>query len=157
MIISANGINLIKGYERYFPDAYRCPKGVWTIGWGSTHYSDGSPVKEGDRITQEQADNLLHDYLFRLESQVTSILKVPVNQAQFDSLMSFAYNCGVGALRGSTLLKTINSEGAVDISMFVRWSKIKTNEGTKTLKGLVKRRISEFHLFTTGELEFNFD
>ena len=92
MIISANGINLIKGYERYFPDAYRCPKGVWTIGWGSTHYSDGSPVKEGDRITQEQADNLLHDYLFRLESQVTSILKVPVNQAQFDSLMSFAYN-----------------------------------------------------------------
>ena len=157
MIISANGINLIKEYERYFPEAYRCPKGVWTIGWGSTRYSDGSPVRQGDKITTDHAERLLHEHLFLLESEVSSVLKVPVSQCQFDALVSFAYNCGMGALKGSTLLKTINSEGEVDISMFVRWSKIKTNEGTKTLKGLVKRRISEFHLFTTGELEFNFD
>jgi len=156
MIISANGINLIKEYERYFPEAYRCPKGIWTIGWGSTRYSDGSPVRQGDKITTDHAERLLHEHLFLLESEVSSVLKVPVSQGQFDALVSFAYNCGMGALKGSTLLKTINDNKNIDISMFVRWSKIKTPDGSKTLPGLVRRRLSEHHLFTTGELKFEF-
>ena len=87
---------------------------------------------------------------------MSSVLKVPVSQGQFDALVSFAYNCGMGALKGSTLLKTINDNKNIDISMFVRWSKIKTPDGSKTLPGLVRRRLSEHHLFTTGELKFKF-
>lgn len=139
MRISDTGIALIKKFEGYSLTAYRCPAGVWTIGYGHT-----GGVKKGDYITREQAEKLLREDLRAFERGVRSRLTVDVNQNQFDALVSFAYNVGVIALSKSTLLRKLNSgdfEGAA--AEFPRWNKA----SGKVLKGLVKRRKAEQDLF----------
>ena len=118
MTLSENGIKLIKSFEGLRLSAYRDVAGIWTIGYGSTRYHDGKPVKPGDKLADEQqADALFSNTLGQYEEAVNQYVKVPLTQSQFDALVSFTYNEGTGALRESTLLKRLNEKdyhGAAD-------------------------------------------
>jgi len=139
MNISENGINLIKKFEGCSLSAYRCPRGVWTIGWGHT-----GCVKQGDRITQEKADELLKKDLKVFEAHVSNIVKIPVTQNQFDALVSFEYNVGYENFSKSTLLKLLNQGKYKEAAQqFERWK----YAGGKVLAGLERRRQAEKNLF----------
>lgn len=149
MKISSRGINLIKKYEGLRLEAYKCPSGVFTIGYGHT-----KGVKKGMKISKEQAEGFLSDDLKTYENAVNSCVKVPINQYQYDALVSFSFNCGAGALKNSTLLKKLNKKdykGASD--EFLRWNK----SNGQVLKGLTKRRQEERQLFLTIEYLSNKD
>ena len=140
MEISQNGINLIKNFEGCRLTAYKCPAGVWTIGYGHT----GQNVHAGLKITQEQAEKYLKDDLIVQCNNVTKLVKVPLTQNQFDALVSFEYNVGYGALAGSTLLKFLNNKKYNDAAaQFGRW----VYAGGKKLVGLERRRAAEKELF----------
>lgn len=150
MIISERGLDLIKDFEGYLRPlkdggciAYRCPAGVWTIGWGCT-----KGVKAGMTWTKQQAVEGLRRELAECEAAVTRMVTVPIHQHQFDALVSFAYNCGVGALKKSTILRKLNRgdvEGAA--AAFELWNKAKVNGKLVVLRGLARRRAAEKALF----------
>ena len=125
-------MNAIKQLEGCHLKAYKCPAGVWTIGWGHT-----KGVQPGQVITQAQADSLLQGDLLDYVNFVNN-LKLKLTQGQFDALVDFAYNCGVGNLNKSTLLRKVrmNSSLTEIPDEFRRWNK----GGDKVLPGLVKRR-----------------
>lgn len=142
--MSKNGLTLLKSFEGCELTAYQDPVGIWTVGYGWTQPVNGKPVGKGMIITQETADRLLQTGVIQYEKGVTRLLSVTVNQAQFDALVDFAYNLGVKALEGSTLLKKLNAgdyAGAAD--EFPKWDKA----GGKVLNGLVKRRAAERAFF----------
>lgn len=148
--ISKVGIDLIKSFEGCYLNAYKCPAGVWTIGWGTTEPIDGVKPHEGMVITQKQADELLIKNLRGYENAVNEYVTYSINQNQFDALVSFAYNCGNGALKTSTLLKKLNAgdvHGAAN--EFLRWNKA----NGKVLNGLTRRRETERKLFLKEEEE----
>src|SRR5438132_101846 len=104
MVLDAAGYALIKGFEGLRLMAYKDVAGVWTIGYGSTRYADGKPVKAGDKLVNiECASDLFAHTLSQYEEAVNSYVKVPLSQAQFNSLVSFTYNEGTGALLESHL------------------------------------------------------
>ena len=143
MKISANGINLICGFEGLELKAYDDGVGVWTIGYGTT-VINGVKVKKGDICTIEQAKSYMAQDLKKFESAVDTSVKVPLNQNQFDALVSLTYNIGTGAFKDSTLLKKLNAKdykGAA--AQFDRWNK----GGGKVMQGLVNRRAKERKLF----------
>ena len=142
MKTSADGIYLMHKYEACKLTAYKCPACVWTIGYGET----GPHVTEGMVITQEQADSLFEMRLAsEFEPGVMRLLgEKKVLQCQFDALVCFAYNVGIVALRGSTLLRMLkagNRQGAAD--QFLRWYRA----AGKPMLGLYRRRVSERALF----------
>ena len=143
MKISAAGIELLKQFEGCRLTAYQDSVGVWTIGFGTT-----TGVKEGQTISQVKAEEYLRFDLAIFEKAVTESLKVPVNQNQFDALVSFTYNVGVSAFRSSTLLNLINekTDKKVVAAEFSKWVKA----GNQTLPGLVSRRKAESELFLKG-------
>ena len=138
--ISENGIKLIKNFEGCRLEAYKCPAGVWTIGYGHT----GAEVHAGLKITQEQANKYLKNDLLIHCNNVSRLVKKPLTQNQFDALVSFEYNVGYGNFASSTMLKLLNqgkySEAALQFSRWVYANK-------KVLAGLVKRRQAEKDLF----------
>ncbi|MGL6025207.1 MAG: lysozyme [Cetobacterium sp.] len=139
MDMSQNGYKLIKKYEGLKLKAYLCPAKVWTIGYGTT-----KGVKEGMIITEKEADSLLEKDVKFFQSKVKNLVKVGLNQNQFDALISFAYNVGHGALEKSTLLKKLNASNYVGASSeFLKWTKA----NGKTLVGLQRRRAEEMDLF----------
>lgn len=149
MKISSRGLNLIKKYEGLRLEAYKCPSGVFTIGYGHT-----KGVKRGMKISKEQAEGFLLDDLKTYENAVNSCVKVPINQYQYDALVSFSFNCGTGALKNSTLLKKLNNKDYTGASNeFLKWNKA----NGQVLKGLVKRRQDERELFLTIEYLSNKD
>lgn len=136
-------INLIKKHEALRLEAYKCPAGVWTIGWGHTRN-----VRPGDTLDPARANRLLHadvaglyDGLRRLQSRHG----VSLNPRQQAALVSFAYNVGFPALRGSTLWRLIceNPAHPAIPAEFARW---KYARG-KVMPGLVKRRAEEAALY----------
>ena len=143
MKISAAGIELLKQFEGCRLTAYQDSVGVWTIGFGTT-----AGVKEGQTISQVKAEEYLRSDLAIFEKAVTESIKVPVNQNQFDALVSFTYNVGVSAFRSSTLLNLINekTDKKVVAAEFSKWVKA----GNQTLPGLVSRRKAESELFLKG-------
>jgi lysozyme len=144
--ISNKGLDIIKKYEGFSSKPYLCPSKVITIGYGSTYYEDGSKVKLTDSpITQERATELLEALLVSFERAVDSYCIDTLNQNQFDSLVSFAYNCGVGNLKSSTLLRkvNVNPNNPTIKDEFLKWTK----GGGKTLSGLVRRRTEEAQLY----------
>ena len=135
MKTSQKGIDLIKKFEGCRLEAYRCPAGVWTIGYGHT-----KGVQNGLKITQAQAEEFLREDLRIYEQAVESCVKVPLSQNQFDALVSFCYNCGGEALRTSTLLRLLNESKYSEAGeQFLRWNKA----GGKVLVGLTRRREEE--------------
>jgi len=144
--ISNKGLDIIKKYEGFSSKPYLCPAKVPTIGYGSTYYEDGSKVKLTDSpITQERATELLEALLVSFERAVDSYCIDTINQNQFDALVSFAYNVGVGNLKSSTLLKkvNVNPNNPTIKDEFLKWTK----SGSKTLGGLIKRRTEEAQLY----------
>ena len=144
MKISNNGLNLIKQFEGLRLNAYDDGVGVWTIGYGTIKYPNGTLVKKGDKITQTQADQYIANDVATFERAVNMLVNVPLNQNQFDALVSFTYNLGATNLSASTLLKKLNSKdykGAA--AEFPKWNKA----GGKVMTGLVRRRKAEMELF----------
>lgn len=121
---------------------------VWTIGYGATHYLDGSPVKQGDKLkSKEEALELLREMTKQYEENVYKLVTHPINMYQADALTSFAYNCGVGNLKKSTLLKKVNKND-MDPTIrdeFAKWNK----SGGQVLAGLTRRRKAEADLYFT--------
>lgn len=148
MKISNNGIELIKKYEGLKLSPYLCPALVPTIGYGSTRYENGTKVRITDpRISIDRAEKLLKNTLKTYESGVSKLVTSDINQNMFDALVSFAYNLGVAALAGSTLLKKVNAnpnDPNIEVQ-FNRWVKI----GKDTVPGLVRRRAEEAKLYFT--------
>lgn len=139
MNISTIGLGLIQEFEGCKLDAYKCPAGIWTIGIGHT-----KDVKEGDKITDSQALDLLREDVKWVENAINDHVKVKINQNQFDALSAFIFNVGAGAFSLSTLLKKLNAgdyEGAAN--EFPRWNKANGKE----LPGLTRRRAAEKALF----------
>ncbi len=121
-------------------NAYICPAGKPTIGYGHT----GPDVRMGMVITQEVANSLLSKDVQSFSSGVSQLVKTTLNDNQFSALVSFAYNCGLGNFKTSTLLKYINSnqfQKAAD--EFPKWNRA----GKLVLPGLTRRRIAERELF----------
>lgn len=140
MRISQKGVDLIKHYEGCRLKAYKDIVGVWTIGYGHT----GGDVHEGQVITQEEAEALLRLDLERFERGVQFQVTVPLTQNQFDALVSFSFNLGLGALKGSTLLKKLNAGDYAGAQReFLKWDMA----GGKHVPGLQIRRTAESFLF----------
>ena len=141
MRTSRKGIEFIKAHEGLRLDAYLCPAGVPTIGYGHTYN-----VKIGDRITAEQAEMLLIGDLIVAETEVNRY-GLHLTQNQFDALVSFVFNVGAGNFRNSTLLKRLKANpNDPDIAnQFKRW----VYSDGKVLPGLVRRRNEEAKLYFT--------
>lgn len=146
MMMTEEGISLIKKYEGCKLTAYKCPAGVWTIGYGNTFYEDGSTVKPGDKITQERADQLFRNILEKkFLEPIRKLIVSDINDNMFSAIVSFTYNVGIGNLKSSTLLKKVNANpNDQSISLeFKKWVK----SAGKVLPGLVRRRESESDLY----------
>lgn len=147
MKTNESGLSLIKSFEGLRLKAYKCPAGVWTIGYGHT----GKDVKPGMIITEEQAEQLLRQDLERFEKGVDDLVEVDINENQYSALVSLAYNIGLGNFKKSTLLKLINKGNQNELeavhSQFKRW----VWAGSQILPGLQRRREAEFDLYSTPE------
>ena len=144
-LINQNGLDLVKSFEGIYTDAYLCPAGIPTIGYG--HIAN---VEIGQSITLQEAENMLQEDLQQFAIAVDKAIKVELNDNQFSALVSFAFNCGASNLRASTLCRKLNT-GDYDCvpSELARWVKA-TDPSTgkkRTLAGLVKRRAAEGALF----------
>ena len=144
---SQHCVDLVKEFEGYSATAYPDPGSgdePWTIGYGTTKYPDGTKVKKGDQCIRSAAEEWLRYELEAKGDVVDSLVRVPLEQHQFDALCSFTYNVGTKAFQDSTLRKMVNaalfSEAA---QQFLRW----TRASGRVLPGLVKRREEERALF----------
>ena len=153
MKISEKGLSMIERFEGCLLKASNKLDGVWTIGYGQTGSYYGKRVRRGMTTTKAEAHAWLRDHSIKTyEDAVTQAVKVPLNQNQFDALVSFAYNVGVGALKQSTALRKLNAgdyAGAADA--LTMWTKC----NGKVLAGLVRRRKEEQALFLTPVTQTN--
>lgn len=142
---NAATLNLIKSFEGCKLTAYPDPGtggDPWTVGYGHT----GPDVHKGLVVTQAQADALLVGDLKKFETGVAKLVKVDLTENQRGALVSFAYNCGLGNLGSSTLLKKVNARDFIGAKAeFGKWNKA----GGKILAGLTRRRAAEATLFAT--------
>jgi lysozyme len=158
---SEEGKRLIRYFEgpgamnlsrtRHLP--YICPAGKPTIGYGEViSKAEFNRLKAAGGITKEEAKTRFEKLLPERERAVTRLITVPLTQKQFDALVSFTFNLGIGALETSTLRKLLNKKMYVNAAgQFGRW----VHGGGKVLPGLVKRRKEEERLFN-GE-DFTLD
>ena len=144
MVVSLFGVDLICGFEGLRLKAYDDGVGVWTIGFGTTVYPNGIRVKKGDTCTEAQAKAYMVYDLKKFESAVNNAVTVPLNQNQFDALVSLAYNIGTSAFSKSTLVKKLN---AGDIRGAAEQFDVWVNAGGKRMQGLVNRRAKENEVF----------
>lgn len=140
MNTGANGIYVMHYFESCRLEAYPDPATggePWTIGWGDT----GPDVVPGLVITQEEADERFANRLAReFEPGVEAAVTSGATQAQFDALVAFAFNVGLGNLKSATLLKLHNAgDHAGAAAQFSRWNKA----AGKPMKGLSRRRAAE--------------
>ena len=143
MNISKEGLALIKRFEGCKLKAYRCPANVLTIGYGHT-----KNVTEDMKITQQEANDMLDEELIEYCEYIDKMVKVSLNQNQFDALVAWIYNLGPTNFRNSTLLTVLNQERYSDVpEQIKRWNKA---DG-KILDGLIKRREAEALLFESKE------
>lgn len=143
--ISNKGLELIKEFEGFSSVAYLCPAKIPTIGYGNTFWEDGRKVRLGEQISKTKALELLEFIANRdFASKIYPLIKVEVNQNQFDAMVSLAYNIGVGAFSSSTLLRKVNAKDFIGASNeFLKWDRA----GGKPLLGLIRRRQREKELF----------
>ena len=141
MKMSDAGIDaILKKFEGCKLKAYRCPAGILTIGYGHTSAAGDPEVKEGMTISEDEALEILHDDLRKYEDGVKKLVTVSLEQNQFDVLVDFAYNAGLGNLAKSGLLRAVNAGDFDRVpDELMKW----TRSGGKILPGLVKRRHAE--------------
>lgn len=151
-LISDALVNFVKEYEGFSSIHYRDAVGVDTIGYGSTH----GWIMALTTCTKEQATQALKEEINEKSKQIKTNLNahgISLTQNQFDALADFAYNCGIGALLGSTLYARVLN-GIRDSSLksnFTTWSKA----GGRTLQGLLNRRIEEYNMFANADYTRN--
>lgn len=139
MNISNKGLELIKSYEGCRLSAYKCPAGVWTIGYGHTQGVYGGMV-----ISQAQADQFLFEDVQRFVNAVNQYqARFNFNQNEFDALVSFTYNCGAGSLANVMSCCNTKQEIAEECKLY-------NKGGGVVLPGLVRRREEEYKLFMSG-------
>lgn len=144
MHTSDEGFELIKKFEGCELEAYQCAAGVWTIGYGHT-----KDIQEGDKWTEEKAEFMLWRELEdEYEHYINALVTAPMNQCQFDALVSWVYNLGPANLKASTLLKKLNAGDYENVpSQIKRWNKATVNGERKVLPGLARRREAEALMF----------
>lgn len=137
------GLALIKSFESLQLKAYQCPAGVWTIGYGHT-----KGVKQGDVIDEKQADQFLKEDCIEAEKAVNA-QNLTLSQNQFDALVSFVFNVGVGNFQTSTLLKKakLNAADPTIADEFAKWNKARVKGVLSVLNGLTRRRQAESDLY----------
>ena len=146
MMLGLNGRKLIQRFERCCLEAYPDDRGIWTIGWGHT----GKDVYPGLRWTQAQADSYFLIDTSTAQSVVNRTIKVPVNQNQFDAMVSLAFNIGITAFGCSTLGRMVNGNDFVGAAaQFLLWDHEKINGVARVDPGLETRREAEEALFKT--------
>ena len=149
--INDNCVKLVKKFEGFRGKPYLCPAGKPTIGYGATYYNDGRRVTLEDKaITEEEAEDMLMKMLSVFSEKVVKVcdnLGLKFDDNKFSALVSFAYNCGVGAL---TNVLTKYKDG-LNIETLINQYKFATIDGVKTeLRGLMFRRKAEVKLFKNG-------
>jgi lysozyme len=144
--VSKAGIALIKHHEGVRSRPYRCPANLWTVGVGHL-IGDGKllPDSYNRTFTQEEIDGLLKSDLRRFELGISKMLpNVPLRQCEFDCLVSFAFNLGLGTFQRSTLRQALlRGDKKAAMESLVKYCKA----GGKILKGLQTRRLDEKALF----------
>ncbi|HRA73710.1 MAG TPA: lysozyme [Flavobacterium sp.] len=144
MKLNNEGYKLICDFEGLSLKPYLCSAKVPTIGYGNTYYPNGKRVTLlDDSITKEYAFEIYKDVADRFAQKVNTMVKVPITQNQFNSLVSFNYN--TGALSTSTLLKKVNAnpnDKTIE-NEFLKWVKA----GGKVVKGLIIRREKEAEIY----------
>jgi lysozyme len=145
--IAWEGVQLIARAERCVLQAYRCPAGVWTIGWGQT---DG--VKPGMVWTQEQADMDFCDGLATYTHQVLALVDGQATPDELAALVSLAWNIGMGALANSSVLRAHKAgDRQAAARAFALWNKARVNGVLQVLPGLTSRRAAEAALYLAAE------
>lgn len=148
----ANTVNnatvaLIKRFEDLRLNAYRCPAGKWTIGWGHT-----KDVKEGDKITETQAEIFLRQDILEAVKRVNQNIQVKLNDNQFGALVSFAFNTREKQFKESSLVRLLNNGWYEQVpAQLARWNKATVNGVLTELEGLTKRRRAEAALWNSKE------
>ena len=145
--INASGLRIITVAEGFSSTPYRCPAGVATQGFGSTRLADGSRVKMGSPpISEDEGKALLRQHLDHVESDIRSLIRVPLNENEFSALCSWVFNLGSGRLQSSTLRAKLNrNERLGAANEFPKWRRA----NGRILRGLVIRREAERRLFLT--------
>ena len=143
MKTSHKGIALIKEFEGLRLKAYKCPGGVWTIGYGHT-----AGVQPGMVISEAQAEEYLKADLIAFDKYLNG-LGLALDQNQFDALISFIYNVGTGNFSSSTLLRKVKANPLDNSIMdeFLRWVYSKG----RVLPGLQRRRLAEMKLYFSND------
>ena len=145
--VSRAGVELIKSFEGLRQGAARLPDGRWTIGYGHTF-----SAREGARVTQEDADALLRFDLLPIVDSLNNMILVPLNQNQFDALVSFSFNIGIDNFGSSSVLKRINEGRMTEAALAMdAWRSAEFNGQTYVLAPLIRRRAAEKNLFLTPE------
>jgi lysozyme len=144
MQMTEEGLALIRRFEGFRGRAYRCPAGVWTIGYGHTSQAGPPVVRPCMEIGEVEARRILARDVDRFAREVAPLLRQPVTDAQFSALVSFAFNVGTGAFRSSSVLKAVNAGRFQDVPVRLKlWVKA----GGHVLQGLERRRAAEAELF----------
>lgn len=145
MKASVYAYQLIKQFEGLRLEAYLCPAGIWTIGYG--HTSDVSP---NSFITTQEADEYLHRDVASVEMQLNK-LNLSLSQCQWDAIVSFVFNVGIGNFKASTLLAKIriNPDDNSIMDEFLRW----VYANGKVMRGLQTRRLAEMKLYFSDKLK----
>lgn len=144
--LTPNGLKFIQAHEGCVLHPYQDISGVWTIGWGMTHYPNGIKVTGSDlSLTQEQADTFFA-YMVKIYSDsVLGVVKVPLNSNQLCALTDFAYNCGITAFRNSILLQHVNNHCVVESDFTIY-----DHAGGKEVLSLLNRRKAEYNVYITN-------
>lgn len=145
MKASVDAYELIKQFEGLRLEEYLCPAGIWTIGYGHT-----SGVSPNSFITIQEADEYLHRDVAAIEMQLNK-LNLSLRQCQWDAIVSFVFNVGIGNFKASTLLAKIriNPDDNSIIDEFLRW----VYANGKVMRGLQKRRLTEMKLYFSDKLK----
>lgn len=137
-------LEIIKKYEGFSSQAYKCPAGVWTVGWGHT----GRDINKDTILTREEAELMLKKDVANLQEQILFLLDDKPSTNELDALTSLCYNVGLGAFKKSRLLKRINlkENGELIAKEWIEFNKV----NGKVVKGLLRRRAEEICLYFTN-------
>lgn len=144
MKVTSAGLELIKAFEGFRAAAYRCPAGVWTVGYGHTSLAGEPAVTPGMKVTRAEAAAILSRDVTAFTAGVERLVTISLGANQFSALVSFAYNVGLGNFRDSSVLKSVN---AGDFDAVPRRLALWNKAGGRVLAGLVHRRAAESALF----------